>query len=175
MPGYSSCLSYQCDAIKLLVSLSSGLALIQQQNCLGLSSSHRFPGTEESARELSEICSRYTRRFYRAVLVRCLSQAAGMVSRGNTDTSFLSQVHSWALGFRQERKAPVSFLLLLVHQGKSHQLAPKTFFRDKKGRHQFKRKLVVSLFSHKTENGRSSWSMHVNMCMSHPPPTPWWN
>lgn len=133
MLGYSSCLSYQCGAITLLVSLLSVLALIQQQNCLRLSSSQQFPGTEESARELSEIHSQYTRHFYRAVLVRCISCAAGMVSRGDRDTSFLSQVLSWALGFRQESKAPVSFLLLLMHQGKSHQLAPQTFFRDKKG------------------------------------------
>lgn len=145
--GYSSCLSYQCDAIALLVSLSSVLALMQQQNSLMLSSSQRFPGTEESAKELSEICSQYARHFYRDVLVRCLSWAAGMVSRANRDTSFLSQVLSWALGFSQEGKAPVSFLLLLIHSGKSHSLLPRHFSETKRGRHQFKRNLVLSLFS----------------------------
>lgn len=49
------------------------------------------------------------------------------------------------------------------------------FSRDKKRRRQFKKKLAVSLFSHQPEKGRNSWSMHVNTCTYHPPPTPWWN
>lgn len=104
-----------------------------------------------------------------------------MVSCGNKDPSFLSLVLSWSLGFRQERKAPVSFLLSLVHQCMTDQVAPvcptsllpRLLFN--KGRHQFKMKLVVSFFSHKTEKGRNSWNLPVNTYTAHPSPALWWN
>lgn len=92
-------------------------------------------------------CSQYTRYFYRAVLVRCLSWAAGMVSRSNRDTSFLSQGLSWVLGFRQEGRAPSHFFFCWCTRVSLTSLLPRHFSETKRGRHQFQSELVLRLFS----------------------------
>lgn len=121
---------------------------------------------------------RETFSIHQTFLQSCASKLAGLQEGCHVETeihpSFLRCFpEPWGLGRRA--KPQFHFFFCWYTRVSPTSLLPKHFSETKRERHQFERKLVLSLFFHKTENGRSSWSMHVNMCMSHPPPTLWWN
>lgn len=145
MLGYVSCLTQKHGGITRIspacISLTSMMVssvsvppvpLIQQKNCLGFSNSNIFPETPgKRQRVVREVCSQYTSCFYGALLVKCLSWAAGIVLHGAKDPSFFSQVFACIVGCRLEGEAQYHSLLLINHVCPTAFL-PRIFFRNHK-------------------------------------------
>lgn len=116
--GYVSCLTQKHDGITRIsfacISLTSVMVSllsvppvppIQQRNCLGFSNLNSFPETPGKRQGvIREVYCQDSSCLYGALLVKCLSWAAGIVLHGAKEPSFFSQVLACILGCRLEGK-----------------------------------------------------------------------